>query len=551
MFLYFCINICLLAKYNLEKSWIEIYFTRCIEMDRIWKATGNFECNGSERGESLWVQEKYRYGEDMTSSQQIRKEIKPRLQGDNKIDVVVIGAGMAGILTAYMLKEQGISVVVLECKKIGEGMTKNTTAKVTSQHGLIYNKLIKYKGEERAREYALANQYAIQKYEEIIQKRNIDCDYEVLPNYIYTLDNETSIKQEVDAARKLGIPAVFTKETTLAFKVMAAVRFDRQAQFHPLKFLDAIAKDLTVYEDTIVKEIRKDGLIITDNGSVKANSIVIATHYPFINAPGFYFLKLHQERYYVAALEGISGGKLPRLDGMYLDADPQGFSFRNYQDYLLLGGGSHRSGEYNPVNAYAKIEEAAKKWYPNATIKYTWSNQDCMTPDSVPYIGRYSTSLPNLYVATGFNTWGMTSSMVSAMILSDMIRGKENAFQKVFCPRRLMFSGSAKVLKDVAVSTISLLSELLKIPRNKLEEIPAGHAGVIREDGKKIGVYRDQYGNYYYVSTKCPHLGCSLEWNQNELTWDCPCHGSRFDYHGNLINNPAMRDTFDACQRKK
>jgi Rieske Fe-S protein len=409
---------------------------------------------------------------------------------------------------------------------------------------------LRYKGEERAREYAMSNQMAIQKYEEICNQLHIDCDYEVLPNYIYTLDNETRIQQEVAAAKKVGLPASYTTETRLPFKVKAAIRFDQQAQFHPIKFLEGVSKKLTIYEHTKVTEVKKDGLIITENGTVKAKSVVIATHYPFINTPGYYFFRMHQERDYLVALEGGSKDNKTVLDGMYLDADPQGFTFRNYNNYLIFGSGNHRSGKFEPVDAYAKIEQAARKWYPESEIKYTWSNQDCITPDGIPYIGRYSASTPNIYVATGFNKWGMTGSMVSAKIISDMICKKESEYQKVFYPRRMMFSGSGVFLKDAAIIAVSLLSEHLRIPRDKLNEIERNEAGVIKYKGQKYGVYRNEEDQYYFVTTKCPHLGCSLEWNQNELTWDCPCHGSRFDYYGRLISNPAMRDAFDVCRRK-
>lgn len=516
-------------------------------MDIIWKENGTFEDSGKERGESLWAQKQYRY-----EGQEVKEKVKrPSLQGDITTEVAVIGAGMAGVLTAYLLQERGISTVVLECKETGSGITRNTTAKVTSQHSLIYHKLMMYKGRERAWEYAMSNQKALERYETIINQLKIDCDFQILPNYVYTLKDEMKIKQEVEAARKLGIPAVLTRETTLPFQVKAAARFDHQAQFQPLKFLDAVAEKLTIYENTRVTEVRSGGVIITDKGSVKAKSIVIATHYPFINVPGYYFFKLHQERDYVAALEGEDILKNARLNGMYRDADPDGFSFRNYKDYLILGGGKHRSGEYQPLDSYLKIEEAARKWYPNSQVKYTWSAQDCITPDSVPYIGKYSVNTPNIYVATGFNKWGMTSSMVSAMILADMITGKNNEFKEVYNPRRLMFSGSRVFFKDAAIITKDLLAEHLRIPHDRLRDIEQGKAGVIIRNGQRVGVYRDMENKYYFVSTKCPHLGCSLEWNQNELTWDCPCHGSRFDYHGKLINNPAMRDVFDACQRKK
>ena len=199
--------------------------------------------------------------------------------------MAVIGGGLAGVLIAYLLQQRGIPVVILECRKTGGGITKNTTAKITSQHSLIYKKLIMYKGEQRAWEYAMSNQRAIDKYQEIINELKIDCDFEILPNYIYTLDDEQKIRQEVEAALKLGLPAVFTKETTLPFRVKAAIRFDNQAQFHPLKFLDRVADNLKIYENTRVTQINKNGLIITDQGSVKAKKVVIATHYPFINIP--------------------------------------------------------------------------------------------------------------------------------------------------------------------------------------------------------------------------------------------------------------------------
>lgn len=537
-------------------------------MDTIWKAKRITHNNGKERGESIWTQKEYRNAKDDNHDQEIKEDDSERLnqevqksigdknkddsmslQSDISTEVAVIGAGLAGVLTAYMLQERGISVVIIEQNQIGSGKTKNTTAKITSQHGLIYQKLLRYKGEDRAKEYARANQMAINKFEEIANNLHIDCDYERLPNYIYSLNNEDKIRREVEAAKRLGLPATYTKETTLPFQVKAAIRFDNQAQFHPIKFLEGVAKKLTIYENTNIIEVKKDGLIITEQGKIKAKSIVIATHYPFINTPGYYFLRLHQERVYLTALQGWNNG-MNTLDGMYLDDDKHGFTFRTYKDYLILGGGYHRAGDNNPINSYEKIETAAKKWYPGSSIKYTWSNQDCMTPDDVPYIGRYSAKTPNIYVATGFNKWGMSSSMVAAQIISDMIISKESEYQTVFYPRRLMFSGSNVFLKDTGIIAKSLLSEHLKIPQDKLADIQPNKAGVVNYNGQKYGVYRDKEDRYYFVTTKCPHLGCSLEWNQNELTWDCPCHGSRFDYRGRLINNPATSDAFDTCQRK-
>lgn len=302
----------------------------------LWRENGTSESLGNERGESIWVQQEYRYegkpninknegqgdGNQTVTGSNVGNNRRQPLKGDIRTEVVVIGAGLAGILTAYLLASKGVEVVVLECNEVGSGITKNTTAKITSQHGLIYRKLMMYKGETRTWEYAMANQRAIEMYEEIINDLEIDCDYEILPNYVYTLDNVLRIKQEVEAAKKVGLPASFTRETTLPFPVKGAIRFDHQAQFHPLKFLDEVAKKLTIYEHTRVTEVRSDGLVLTNQGSVKAKSIVIATHYPFINVPGYYFFRLHQERHYLTALDGCDTERKARLDGMYLDADP-------------------------------------------------------------------------------------------------------------------------------------------------------------------------------------------------------------------------------------
>lgn len=512
----------------------------------IWKSTGEIKDGGSEQGESLWVRKEYR-----KESVDVNTESGEPKNQNLSVDVAVIGAGLVGILTAYKLMMAGKKVVVLERSEVGDGATKNTSAKITSQHDLIYDKLIKAKGKERAKEYAMANERAIFQYKEVIDNLDIDCGYEVLPSYIYTLDNEDKIRKEAEAARELGISAQFTKDVNLPFDVKAAVKFARQAQFNPLRFLDRLSKEVTVYNNEEITEIKDNGMITTRRGKIKAESVVIASHYPFINRTGYYFLKLHQERFYVNALKGWHKGENDSLGGMYLDGDPNGFSFRSYEGLLLLGTGGHRTGQTNPIDAYKKLEEARDNWYPSASIECAWSNQDCMTPDGVPYIGKYSSKLPRFYVATGFNKWGMTSSMAAATILRDAICKMDSPYKKVFYPQRLMLSGTKKMLQDTSIITVNLLSEKLKISSGQLDSIEQGGAGIIKQDGRKLGVYRDKEDQYYYVTTKCPHLGCSLAWNQNELTWDCPCHGSRFDYEGRLINNPATRDVFDSvCKRR-
>ncbi|ATD54349.1 FAD-dependent oxidoreductase [Clostridium chauvoei] len=467
-------------------------------------------------------------------------EKREALKGDIKTDILVIGAGIAGVLIAYMLKESGKDVIVIEGDEIAGGNTKNTTAKITSQHDLIYNKLILEFGEEGARQYAKANEIAIKKYKEIIEKRKIECDFEEKSAYIYSLNEIDKLKEEVEAAKKLGIKAEFIKETNLPFEIKGAVKFNNQGQFNPLKFLKDISKDLIIYENTRALEI-KENLVVTNRGEITANHIVVATHYPIMNTPGYYFMRMHQERSYVIALENVNN-----IDGMYIDADKEGYSFRTYKNLLLLGGITQRTGENEEGGSYDKLRQVTKELFPNSKEKYYWSAQDCMTMDGIPYIGEYSYETPNIYVATGFNKWGMTNSMVAAMIISDMILEKENDFSDIFSPKRFDLSLSINnIAKDISQTAKNFIAQKVYIPSNRIEHIKNGHGGIVDYDGEKVGVYKDNEGKAFFVTTKCAHLGCQLHWNADELTWDCPCHGSRFDYKGRLIESPATKDLID------
>ena len=456
------------------------------------------------------------------------------LSNNIECDVAIIGAGIAGLLTGYMLNKSGREVVIIDAKCIGSGNTKNTTAKITSQHDLIYNNLIKEFGEEKARQYAKANELAIKKYREIIEEEKIDCDFEEKDAYVYSLNEVENLEEECKGAKKLGIDAELMSEVSLPLKVKGALKFKNQAQFNPLKFLNPISEKLNIYENTMAIDI-KDNVIITSGGRINANHIVVATHYPFLNIPGYYFMRMHQERSYVIALENAQDVK-----GMYIDSDENGYSFRNYKDLLLLGGVAQRTGENEYGGAYDELREVAKKFYPNAIEKYHWSAQDCVTLDNIPYIGHYSTKTPNLYVETGFKKWGMTSSMVAAMIISDMICGKENDFSEIFSPSRFDMSASMKnAANDLVVTAKNFVAQRINIPEENVQNILKGHGAIVEYKGEKAGVYKDEEENIYAISTKCPHLGCELHWNNDELTWDCPCHGSRFDYRGNWVESPA------------
>lgn len=423
------------------------------------------------------------------------------LPGNMETEVAVIGGGMAGILTAYYLQKKGKQVVVLEANRIGSGQTSGTTAKITSQHNLIYQKLISQVGLEQARQYAAANQAAIREYRQLIQKNSIFCDFEELPSYLYSTTVSEPLRREAEAAGRLGIRADFVTKTELPFAIHGAVRFEGQAKFHPMEFLQSISMPLTIYENTTVMSVNGHK-VRTDRGTVTAESVVFACHYPFVNIPGFYFARMYQKRSYVLALRHA-----PYFHGMYLGIEKEGLSFRQAEEYLLLGGRGHRTGKVPSANPYKSLQAAAAHLFPEAKVAAHWSAQDCMTVDSIPYIGQFAPSRPDWYVATGFNKWGMTSSMVSAMILSDMICGIPNPYAQVFSPKRLNLRASA--------------SEGMV------------HMGESVKD-LTLGACRPP--------ARCPHLGCKLLWNASESTWECPCHGSRFNHSGELLNGPAQTD---------
>lgn len=424
------------------------------------------------------------------------------LSADTHWDVIVVGAGLAGILIAFYLKESGKKVLVMEANTICSGQTEGTTAKITSQHDIKYTNLIHQMGVETARLYAQANESAIREYERLMKERNIDCDFKKAPAYLYTTGEEVLLMEEAMVAASLGIDASFTTETELPFSVTGAVRFNRQAQFSPLKFVKDLVKELEIWENTSVKAI-KGNKVITAGGVYTAEHIVIATHYPIKNVPGFYFLRQHQERSYVLALSGCQ-----EMEGMYLGVEQDGLSLRQAGKYLLLGGGGRRTGdEICASRGFQFLEEKAKEYFPECEIKARWSAQDCMPHDGIPFIGKYSCFTPNLYVATGFQKWGMTTSMVAAQIIRDEICNIPNSYGKVFSPQRLhLHAGFKNWIMDTGFSVKGLFS-----------------------------------GSVIRTKKRCSHLGCGLVWNSKEKVWECPCHGSRFAEEGKLLDEPAKR----------
>lgn len=413
-----------------------------------------------------------------------------KLDGDRKTDVLIIGGGMAGVLCAYALSKKGVDYLLVEADRIGQGVTGCTTAKITAQHGLIYDALISKYGTEKARMYLEANLLAVQRYREWCAQ--IDCDFAQKDNFVYASEMK-KLEIELLALEKLGYPAQFVKDVPLPLKTAGAVGFACQAQFHPLKFLAGIAKGLRIYEHTRVTGY--DGkAFLTEHGRITARKAIVATHFPIFNKHGLYPLKQYQHRSYVLALKNAAA-----VPGMYVDEKETGLSFRMAGDMLLLGGGDHRTGKQG--GNWAELEQFAKVHWPGAQIQARWAAQDCMSLDGVPYIGPYSRHAPDIFVATGFNKWGMTSSMVAAQILCDQVQDRENPFAPVFSPQRSIWH--AQLALNALETTVNLLTP---------------------------------------TRPRCPHLGCALKWNKTEHSWDCPCHGSRFSAQGVLLDNPATAD---------
>ena len=415
----------------------------------------------------------------------------PALEGDISTDVLVIGGGMAGVLCARLLHDRGVNCILAEARAIGSGVTKGTTAVLSAQHDTLYTDLVKQFGEMRAKQYLDANLQAVERFRAFAA--DIPCDFDEKPSFMYDTTDAKKLEREAETVRRLGFPAEFTTDTNLPFEIAGAIRYPGMAQFHPLKFLYGIANGLPIYENTFVRNV-EGNIAYTDGGKITARKIVIASHFPFINSHGLYFMKLYQRRSFVIALENA-----PDLAGTYVGTSVKDLYFRNYGDLLLVGGGDRRTGVN--TRGFEAVRAFIRQYLPNVRGKYAWATQDCMSLDGVPYIGAYSPSTPDLYVVSGFNEWGMTSSMAAADILADLVTGKKNEYAQTFAPNRSML-----------------------------------HAQLFANLGETLC-------NFVRPTAKrCPHLGCALKWNPDERTWDCPCHGSRFDAHGKLIDNPAMRD---------
>ncbi|NHN32992.1 FAD-dependent oxidoreductase [Paenibacillus sp. S3N08] len=478
----------------------------------------------------------------------------PTLDKDIEVDYAIVGAGITGVTLAYLLAEEGHRVALLEANQIIHGTTGNTTAKVTVQHDLIYKELIDHFGVDKAGLYYEANKEALHFMRRTASELDIECEWTEQDAYLYaqTAESAEKLRQEYEAYMELGIPGKLLDAIPVPIEVQAALRLSRQAQFHPVKYMNGLIDRFEkagglIYENTRIDEKLEQGelptLITMGGRRITCRHVVASSHFPFYDGGGLYFTRIHPERSYLMAIKPTKAYP----GGMYLSVDDPKRSIRSVQlggeSLVIIGGDSHKTGQSEDTLAhYRNLEQFGEQTFGIQAIRYHWSAQDWMTLDKVPYIGQITSSHPNIWVATGYRKWGMTNGTAAALLLKDQLTDKESKYTELFTPSRFVADPSVKNLLiqnfDVAKHLIAGKLESVSL---EVDILDLDEGAVVQIDGKRAGAYKDAQGKLHLVDTTCTHMGCELEWNNGERSWDCPCHGSRFDPSGAVIEGPAVQ----------
>jgi glycine/D-amino acid oxidase-like deaminating enzyme/nitrite reductase/ring-hydroxylating ferredoxin subunit len=473
----------------------------------------------------------------------------PRLSGDFEADVAIIGGGIVGVTTARMLKDRGLKVVLVEALAIGEEVTGKSTAKITSQHNVALTEIERKFGEDGARLYAEANETGVRTLIELAATHAIACGLERKPAFTYTNDDKevSRLEQEVDTARRFGLPASLTRDTGLPFEVLAAMRWDDQAQFHPVDYVKGLAATVPGDGCQIFERSRVVGWdpqrITTDRGSVRARHVVMATHLP-LGKTGLFFAQNYPHMHPV-----IMGRADPKRvpDGMYISAESPRHSVRGHRDergdsWLIFAGPAFKHGHVDEERAnFADLERFALGHF-GVTPDYRWTNEDYTPMDHAPFIGRSSAIGESYLVATGFNAWGISNGTAAAILIADLIEGRDNPWLKLFDATRIKpIAGAAEFVSGNAATAAHMIGGYLARKPDSFDELAPGEAAVLKVDGENVAGFRDESGALHAVSAVCTHMGCLVGWNENDRSWDCPCHGSRFALDGEVIHGPAVR----------
>ncbi len=458
----------------------------------------------------------------------------PRLTGDISVGALVIGGGIAGYLAAYRLAESGRKTVLIEGYRLFSGTTAGTTAKITYHQGNIYPKLAKNYGERFARMYYDSQCEGMSDILSLATEHDIDCGLKSVDSYVYSSENSEETQKLYGTMSDIGAKTALVRAETPAGSVLA-VRAEGQYIFHPLRFLRSLPAHFDIYENTRALSVDTERKIVrTEEGSVHADVIVVATRYPIVDSYGAYIYKLRPSMSFTIAVEGASA------DATYLDIREDGLSVRPYDGGVTVGGFDRRTGT-GDERAFLGLRAAAAHMFGSRPVETQWAAQDCVSFDGLPYVGRYAKGLKDIYVITGFGKWGMANSAVAARLIADLADGRDNAYEKLFSPlrgRKGVFLGT---LRNVFRSAAYLISGNLHFPLKTARSVAPGEGKVVRLSGKKRAVYKESDGKLYAFDAMCPHKHAELRWNSETKTWDCPCHGSRFDRYGNLISAPALR----------
>lgn len=474
-----------------------------------------------------------------------------KLNQHAETDVAIVGGGITGLTTAYLLKDSGLKIALIDAGRLIDGTTGYTTAKVTAQHGLIYNYLKSHFDLDTAKNYYEFNNQAMKLIDEIIYKEKIDCDYSLEDAVIYSTEksNAKKLDKEKETYDEIGIPNELREDIPLDIEVEKALYMKSQAQFHPVKYLSKVIEALVeagvdIYENTVatgVKNGDKPVVKLKDGGSITCKHVVDASHFPFTDFRGFFSARLYPERSYIIASK--SAKTYP--GGMYASIDSPSRSIRatpfDGEDLWLIGGEGHKTGKGGDTfEKYLSLKQYADEKFGLTTFQYRWSAQDMTSLDYMPYIGPISNKQSNIHVATGFRKWGMTLGTGAARLIADIILDEVNPYQKMFAPDRFHADPDLAHFAEInGEAAKELIKGKLEYSKGNIEEMHKDHGEVMRINGTRAGVYKDLSGNVQIVDTTCTHMGCELNWNQGERTWDCPCHGSRFSTKGDVLEGPA------------
>jgi glycine/D-amino acid oxidase-like deaminating enzyme/nitrite reductase/ring-hydroxylating ferredoxin subunit len=472
------------------------------------------------------------------------------LTNDLEVDIAIVGGGIVGLTAAELLQRAGKRVAVLEARKVGQQVTGRSTAKVTSQHGLIYQRLAKSFGEAGARTYGAANQAGLEQIARFVDELGIECEFERKPAYVYSRSDQhlAAIEKEVEVARGLGLPAAFVRDTSLPFPIAGAIRFDHQAQFNPCKYALGLARSFTagggrVFESTRVVSVEhaEPCRVTTEHGIVTARDVIEATHLP-LGMAGMFFAKAYPYAHAMAAAR-IEPAKAP--DGMFISAGTPTHSVRSARSgddmFLVAVGSSYKPGHTDAqIKAFEDLAAFLGGEFGIDAIDYYWTNEDYESMDGMPFVGRARSGAEHLYVATGFNAWGITNGTAAGMILSDLILDRANPWAAAFDATRIKpAAGGASFVTENVSTGVHLVEGYVRGRARSLDDLSPGEGAVLKLNGERVAAFKDEQGTVHAVSAVCTHLRCIVGWNPADRTWDCPCHGSRFALDGAVIHGPA------------